>query len=225
MTAPARVGVLGGTFDPIHLGHLAAAEAARHALQLGRVVLVPSHQPPHRAATPRASTFHRFAMASIAADARQDLLASDIELATPGPSFTAVTLRGLHAAGYSASQLFFVTGTDAFAEIATWHAYPEVLTLAHFVVISRPGQSMDALAGRLPDLAPRMCRVDARQGPGPDLSSPRILLVTADTPDISSTAVRALAREGASLEGLVTPGVERHIRRHGLYRNGPAAAG
>jgi nicotinate-nucleotide adenylyltransferase len=220
-----RTGVLGGTFDPIHLGHLSAADAARAALDLDEVLFVPSHQPPHRAEPPRASAFHRFAMVALAVGPREGFVASDVELRTPGPSFTAVTLRSLHGAGWPASQLFFITGTDAFAEIATWHEYPDVLGLAHFVVISRPGQSFDALRGRLPRLADRMCEVSA-EPPGDDrAASPCIFLVHADTPDVSSTEIRAHAAGGRALSGLVPPEVERHIERHRLYASQEPAAG
>ncbi len=217
MSARRRTGVLGGTFDPVHLGHVSAAEAACAALGLDEVLFMPSHHPPHRASRPRASTFHRFAMASLAVGPRDRFVASDLELLTPGPSFTAVTLRALHAAGRPASQLFFITGTDAFAEIATWYEYPDLLGLAHFVVISRPGQSFDLLRTRLPHLAGRMCEVGT-EPPGEDRSSsPCIFLVHADTPDVSSTEIRARAAAGQPLAGLVPPEVERHIRRHRLY--------
>jgi nicotinate-nucleotide adenylyltransferase len=144
-------------------------------------------------------------------------MASDIELATPGRSFTAVTLRALHRLGHAASQIFFILGTDAFAEIATWHDYPAVLDLAHFVVISRPGQSLDTLRGRLPSLAPRMCEIGEGAPASNAEDSPCVFLIRADTPAISSTDIRARAARGDSLSGLVPADVERHIRRHRLY--------
>ncbi|HEY3383234.1 MAG TPA: nicotinate-nucleotide adenylyltransferase [Vicinamibacterales bacterium] len=219
MTGAGLTGILGGTFDPVHLGHLAAAQAASAALALDRVLLIPSHHPPHRPRSPHASAFHRFAMVSLAIGGHPQLTASDVELRQPGPSYTAVTLRALHRSGTPASQLFFITGTDAFADIATWHDYPAVLDLAHFIVISRPGRSFDALESRLPDLAPRMRMAESRaKMPAGVVESPRIFLVTADTPDVSSTEIRARARAGQSLETFVPAAVEDHIRRHGLYR-------
>jgi nicotinate-nucleotide adenylyltransferase len=212
-----RTGVLGGTFDPIHLGHLAAAAAARTALALDEVLFIPSNDPPHRAADPGASAFHRFAMVALAVGPYDGFLASDVEVQTPGPSFTAVTLRALHATGRPASQLFFITGTDAFAEIATWHDYPAVLGLAHFVVISRPGQSFERLRARLPHLAGKMCEVTATPPDEDRAESPCVFLVHADTPNVSSTEIRARAAAGAPLTGLVPADVERHIERHRLY--------
>jgi nicotinate-nucleotide adenylyltransferase len=220
MTSPSgRTGVLGGTFDPVHEGHVAAAEAARRALALDRVLFVPSHQPPHRSARPRASVFHRFAMVSLAVGRHPTFVASDIELQRPGPSYTADTLRWLHEAGYQASQLFFILGTDAFVEIATWHDYPTVLDLANFVVISRPGQSLETLGQRLPGLSLRMRLV--AEPPREEALEPScaVLLMNALTPDVSSTDIRERAAQGGSLAGLVAPDVERHIGKHRLYHS------
>ena len=154
-----RTGVLGGTFDPIHLGHLAVARQAADAFGLGRVLLLPSRTPPHRPVDPSASLFHRFAMVALAAAADDRLVASDLEMGRAGPSYTADTLRALGATGLGAWQIFFLIGADAFAEIATWREYPAVLDLAHFVVCSRPGAAAAALPARLPDLAARMIPV------------------------------------------------------------------
>jgi len=215
--ASGRTGVLGGTFDPVHEGHVAAALAAHRALALDRVLFIPSHQPPHRPAHPVASAFHRFAMVSLAVAPHPPLIASDMELQEPGPSYTALTLRRLAEAGVRASQLFFITGTDAFAEIATWYDYPAVLDLAHFVVISRPGQSFAVLRERLPELAPRMRLAGDRPLEETDRPPRAIFLVNAATPDVSSTEVRERAAGGETLAGLVAPDVERHIGKYELY--------
>jgi nicotinate-nucleotide adenylyltransferase len=214
---PGRTGVMGGTFDPVHEGHIAAAEAARRALALDRILFIPSNRPPHRAAQPRASAFHRFAMVSLAVGEHPGFLASDVELGRPGPSYTADTLRRLHEAGYEASQLFFILGTDAFAEIATWRDYPAVLDLAHFVVVARPGQALALMKDQVPDLVARMHR--AAEGGRDEAAWPphAVFLVDAATPDVSSTGIRERAAQGASLAGLVAPDVERHIGRHRLY--------
>ncbi len=215
--ASGRIGILGGTFDPVHEGHVAAADAALRALALDRVLFIPSHQPPHRPGEPCASAFHRFAMVSLVAASRDEFVASDLELRRPGPSFTADTLRELHASGVGPQQIFFITGTDAFAEIANWREYPALLDLANFVVIARPGQSFDLLRRRLPTLAPRMRTAGDGSGLPPDGGSCAIFLVNAVTPDISSTEIRERAAQRLSLSGRVAPEVERHIRKHGLY--------
>src|SRR5262249_39122927 len=127
VTATRRMGLIGGTFDPVHYGHLDAADAARLALGLDEVTFIPAHVPPHRSAQPRASAFHRFALLALALAGRSGYHASDLELGRQGPSFTVDTLRDLHRQGWSPAQLFFIIGADAFAEIATWHEYPAVL--------------------------------------------------------------------------------------------------
>lgn len=207
-----RIGILGGTLDPVHCGHLAAAVAARDAFALDEVLVIPSHVPPHRSVQPLASPFHRFAMAALAVSGVPRLTASDDELRMEGPSYTADTLDRQHARGLSASQIFFITGADAFAEIATWKRFPEVLDLAHFVVVSRPGHRIEGLAERLPSLAARMQRSTAVAG------SPAIFLLQAPTPDVSSTGLRERLRRGDEVSGLVPPLVETHILQHRLYR-------
>ena len=122
-----RLGLLGGTFDPIHMGHLDAAVAARSALALDEVWLVPSRVPPHRHERPHSSPFHRFAMVALAVQEADHLVASDLELGVDGPSYTSGTLERLAAAGWAPWQLFFITGADAFAEIDTWMNYPALL--------------------------------------------------------------------------------------------------
>lgn len=213
----ARLGLLGGTYDPVHLGHVALGRAAAAALALDEVRLVPSRVPPHRAEGPRASEHHRFAMAALAALAEPGWTVSDVELQRTGPSFTFDTLTGLGADGWAATQIFFLVGADAFAEIATWSRYPAVLDLAHFVVVARPGTTLAEVQAHLPTLAARMttaAAVAARTTPG-------IVLLPAATPDVSSTAIRGRAVRGEQLTGLVSEPVEQYIRRHGLYASGP----
>lgn len=210
-----RIGLLGGTLDPIHCGHLAAATAACDAFALASVIVMPAHVPPHRAVGPVADAYHRFAMAALAVLSEPRLQVSDDELRSGGPSYTAETLERLHARGLAASQMFFITGADAFAEIATWKRYPEVLDLANFVVVSRPGHPIDALRDRLPALADRMHPADG----APRASDrPLIFLLRAPTPDVSSTIVRERLARGEAVTGLVPALVEAHILKHRLYR-------
>jgi len=210
-----RIGILGGTLDPIHCGHVDAATGTRDALALDRVLVLPSRVPPHRPAQPLASPFHRFAMAALAVNGIDRLEVSDSELCAPGPSYTADTLDRLHQAGLAPAQIFFITGVDAFAEIATWRRYPAVLDLAHFVVISRPGHELPMLRQRLPELASRMHDAGTASAVPP---TPSILLVSGRTADVSSTVIRERLRRGERVSGLVPPLVEQHIVQHGLYR-------
>jgi nicotinate-nucleotide adenylyltransferase len=198
------VGILGGTFDPIHFGHLEAASAAQRALSLGEVMLLPSRTPPHRSVEPRASVYHRFAMTALGAASREAMRASDLELRREGPSYTALTLEALHSEGFPASQLFFIIGADAFAEIATWYDYPRVLTLANFVVVSRPGAGVSG-AELIRDTSADSSR------------STSVSFVDARTPDVSSTEIRRRVARGETIDSLVPSSVAEHIRRHRLY--------
>jgi nicotinate-nucleotide adenylyltransferase len=212
-----RIGVLGGTFDPVHLGHLAAARSADQSLGFDRLLFIPSHAPPHRPDSPRASGYHRLRMTALAVAGVAGWEASDLELARGGASFTFDTLTSLRQRE-PASQFFFITGADAFAEIASWRRYPELLELAHFVVIARAGTSFDRIRTRLPQLSSRMVACDVvspaacRAAPFPS-----IFLVNADTPDVSSTEVRRRAAAGEPLTRLVPDAVARYITEHRLY--------
>jgi nicotinate-nucleotide adenylyltransferase len=223
MTGDTRVGLLGGTLDPIHFGHLETACAAKRALHLDLVYVLPSNLPPHRAQQPVASGHHRFAMTALAINGMDGFRASEIELSAPGPSYTADTLnRFSSAAGLAVSQIFFITGADAFAEIETWYRYPDVLDLANFVVVSRPGFPVEVLGDRLPALAGRMAGASAQPPAAsrqpPVAGSSRIFLVNATTPDVSSSDIRQRLMMHRSISGLVPATVERHITQHGLYR-------
>jgi len=196
-----RVGILGGTFDPIHNGHVAAAAAAQDTLGLDTISLIPSLIPPHRHDPVGATGEQRFEMARLAAAEHPGWSASRIELDREGPSYTYDTLMTLRG-----SQIFFITGADAFAEIATWSRYPAVLDLANFVVVSRPGITLDSLRARVPSAF--------RDRPS---ASTRVILVEAHTPDISSTDIRRRVRAGHSLSGFVPDSVARFIAEHRLY--------
>jgi nicotinate-nucleotide adenylyltransferase len=210
-----RVGLIGGTFDPIHLGHLDLGEAAQNALQLTSVVALPAHVPPHRPA-PVASVFHRFAMTAIAVAGREGWTASDLELSDPGYSFTGTTLQRMHAQGYRPGELFFVIGADAFADIQSWRGYPAILDLAHFAVVSRPGFPAFALRERLPGLGTRIVDAAGFDGEQPGTV---IVLIDATTADVSSTIVRERLVTGEPVNEMLTPGVLQHIEQHGLYRS------
>ena len=201
------LGVLGGTFDPIHNGHLAAADAAQRALRLDAVTLVPSRVPPHRQDPVGASGEHRYAMASLAAGQRPGWTASRIEIDRDGPSYSFDTLTEL-GKGRDSTQIFFILGADAFAEIATWFRYPAVLDLANFLVVSRPGITLDSLRERVPSAFSRR-----------PSATTRVILVDAHTPDVSSTEIRRRVRAGDSLAGLVPDPVAAYIQAHRLYEH------
>ncbi|HSG01251.1 MAG TPA: nicotinate-nucleotide adenylyltransferase [Vicinamibacterales bacterium] len=213
-----RHGLLGGTFDPIHVGHLDVAEAARGALDLETITLLPAPAPPHRGA-PRASAAHRFAMAALAAQSVEYLRLSDVEFDSPGPSYTNTTLDRLAARGLDTTTLFFIIGADAFGDIASWMNFPAVLDRCHFVVISRPGLAASSMRDMLPALSHRM--FDA---PCTTPAEPCIFLVDAPTSPVSSTEIRERLSKGRSVAGLVPPAVEAYIEKHALYQPPTGAA-
>lgn len=209
-----RLGVLGGTFDPVHVGHLEAADAARRALALDEVLFVPAHRPPHRQGPLRASPFHRFAMAALATADRAWARVSDIELQRSGPSYTADTLAELHRRGWQPRQIFFVIGADAFDDIGSWHNYPAILDAAHFAVIARPGTPLDTALGRTPALRARVRLASDVTG----ASGTSVFRIEATTPAVSSSDIRAKLAARAPVTGLVPDAVAHHIERHHLYR-------
>jgi nicotinate-nucleotide adenylyltransferase len=215
-----RIGILGGTFDPIHCGHIDIARAAEEALGLTRLLLITSHVPPHRA-QPVASSHHRFAMVALAVANRPRWRASDIELQSPPPSYTSDTLRHFHREGYAPGELFFVIGADAFAEIETWREYPDILSFARFAVVSRPGMPVAELPRRLPSLADRMMPAQRDGATGSSAAHTWIFLIDAQTADVSSTAIRRRLRDGEPIAGMVPPAVQQHIEQHGLYSSTP----
>ena len=194
-----KLGVLGGTFDPIHLGHVAMAEVGADGAGLDRVLLIPASVPPHRAAA-TAPAGDRLAMARLAATGHPRLEVSDIELRRPGPSYTVDTLRAL-AAEWPGSDLHLLLGWDVAREIGSWYAPEEVLRLARPVVVTRPGYPVPTPR----DLA------------AAGIDPARAILCAVPTPDVEATDIRRLVERGASLSGLVDPAVAAYIRRHHLY--------
>ncbi|HET8644820.1 MAG TPA: nicotinate-nucleotide adenylyltransferase [Vicinamibacteria bacterium] len=190
-----RLGVFGGTFDPIHLGHLRAAECARAVLGLDRVLFLPAGQPPHRPGA-RASSCDRYAMVSLATAGHAAFVPDDRELRRQGPSYTADTLEEIAAAA-AGVEIFLILGADAYAEMGTWHAPRRVAALCTIAVVTRPGAAPPA---------------------APPVPGARVVTVPADTPDLSSTAVRHRRAQGADLSGLVPPPVAEYILKRELYR-------
>jgi nicotinate-nucleotide adenylyltransferase len=201
-----RLGILGGTFDPIHHGHLAIAEATREELGMERVLFVPAGQPPHRPTPPGASAEDRAAMIGLAIADAPAFALSRLELDREGPSYTVDTLttlaEGEREAG-RAPDLWFILSAEAFAEFPTWHEAERVLALCRLVVLPReghPGPDLRALVARLPTLAGRVALLDG----------PRIRL--------SASEVRARAAAGLSVRYLVPDAVAAYIADHRLYR-------
>ena len=196
-----KLGVLGGTFDPIHLGHLAAAEAARAAIALDRVLFVPAGDPWLKAGATISPGEHRLAMVRAAIEGVEAYEASTVEVDRPGPTYTEVTLAQLQETFGPDTDLHFIVGADTVHDLARWHSPAEVLARCTLVVMGRPAQ------GEL-DLS----TLD-RIAPG---AAARAVAVDLDM-EVSATEIRRRAAAGESLAGLVPDAVERYIKEHKLY--------
>lgn len=213
------IGLFGGTFDPIHCGHLKAASEVRRRTRLGRILFIPSYLPPHKAAGGTASPADRLRMVEIAVRRRAGFEASPLEVEARGRSYSILTLRQVHRLNPGA-RLFFILGVDAFLDIGTWHEYEKVLQECFFLVMARPGfdleRARDVLGGRLRDGIGPLAGAGPLDGAAPPRR--RVLLVPIPALDVSSTEVRERVRRGRPLAGLVPPAVAAYIREHQLYR-------
>ncbi|MBI5378800.1 MAG: nicotinate (nicotinamide) nucleotide adenylyltransferase [Nitrospirae bacterium] len=218
-----RLGLLGGTFNPIHYGHLRAAEEVRERRALDRVLFVPAALPPHRD-EPEIAPRHRLEMTRLAVDTNPFFEASSTEIAMPGPSYSVRTVRALLEERQGADEFFFITGTDAFREITVWHQWEVLLTLCHFVVVTRPGAPFAALAGlpllqRVPPETLGALDKGEQHSARCPLDGGRVLFLEAIPPfPLSSTAIRERIRAGLSIKYYLPEPVESYIIAQGLYR-------
>lgn len=217
-----RLALLGGTFNPIHFGHLRAAVEVREGFGLERVILVPAASPPHKPAVGLAPAADRLAMARLAVRGASGLSVSDAEIRRGGPSYTIDTVRRFIAA-FPGAELFLIVGLDAFLEIDTWKSFRELLGLVPVIVIPRPGTASGGrdrrAVGRF--LRSRISR-QAREIPeeqvfrAPAIRGVHLFPVT--PLDISSRRIRELLAAGRSIRYLAPDAVGRYIERRGLYR-------
>ncbi|NVM21109.1 MAG: nicotinate-nucleotide adenylyltransferase [Desulfobacterales bacterium] len=213
-----RLGLFGGTFNPIHFGHLRAAVEVREAFELDKVLLIPSARPPHKDADDVADALDRLEMVRVAVEGVPSLEASDIELARAGPSYTIETLRYFQNHFGAESAIHFIVGQDAFSEITTWKSYQQLFATAHFVVMARPGSRLKGLEGFIHSHISR----DYQYEPASNrYVHPRwscIFCVNITHLDISATQIRELTRQGRSIRFLVPEPVEDIIVKKAFYR-------
>jgi nicotinate-nucleotide adenylyltransferase len=218
-----RIGILGGSFDPIHLGHLRCAEEVREALALDAVAFVPANRPPHKPDRRLADGRQRLAMAALAVAGNPAFYASSLEIDRGGISYSIDTLEAL-AASERDAELFFVVGVDAFGEMQTWKDAARLFGLASVVVTNRPPHTAGSSIEHLPVAAQQAFCYDPGTLSYLHRSGTRLYFHSITALDISATALRERVRRGQSIRYLVPPGVEQYILEHALYRSGESIA-
>lgn len=213
-----RICLFGGTFDPVHLGHVRAAAEVASIFTLDKVMFIPSHIPPHKAGAVIAPAEDRLAMVELAC--REDLrfVASDMEVRAERTSYSVLTVSQVRET-YPRARVFFLIGIDAFLEIGTWREYRRLFELCSFIVMSRPGCDLSRTASALDgELAALTAPVTGEGKPAPETeSSFRVFPVSIRPQAISSTDIRERVRTGRSVDGLVPPLVLEYIERRDLY--------
>jgi GTP-binding protein len=211
-----RIGVFGGTFDPIHLGHIRIGERVKDFFSLEKVFYIPSYSPPHKDSSKITDAPLRFRMVEIALRGRDGLIPSAIEISRKGKSYTIDTLRELKRI-YKNSMLFLIIGVDAFLEIKTWKDWKSLLKDYSLIVVSRPGYKLEEAEKLIIEEGFSFERVNYFENKKINGKYPCIYLFEMDSPQISSREIREKVKKGESIEGLVLPEVERYIIENELY--------
>ena len=198
-----RVGIMGGTFDPIHIGHLVIAEAAREQLALSEVIFIPAAQPPHKAGREVAPAEHRLHLVQLATESNPFFRVLDVEMKREGPSYSYDTLRALVETHGESTDFYFIVGGDEMNTILTWHRISELFALCRFAAARRQGAPLSLL--------------EVRERLGEEVLA-RIHSVQAPELEIASTYIRRRLREGRAIRYLVPEKVEAYICKEGLYQ-------
>lgn len=212
-----RIAAFGGTFDPVHEGHLQAARHAMAALSLDLVVFIPAGCPPHKTDEPKSPYCHRFAMLALATRHDDRFVVSELERDGTAPSYTASTLERLRAA-YPGEHVFFLLGSDAFAQITTWHRWRELPDLATLVILHRPGATLaggDPLGP--PEFRDRLVPHAALGPGGQEVPIGAIVMLANEGVDVSASELRRRLRQGDRAPALLDPLVAAYAVKHRLY--------
>lgn len=223
-----NIGLFGGTFDPIHRGHLAVARAAQDRFRLGRILFVPAGSPPHKRSQQLAPYAHRYAMVALATAGEKSFIPSDIESREnlgDRPSYSIETVRRIKKQLKISDRLFFLIGMDAFKDIAKWREPEALLRESEFIVMARPGFSLSEIDASLPKSMFSNARTATSTLKGTPnrkicLPSATLHLLPDVHEKISATQIRTAARTGHRLEALVGSAVAEYIRKAGLYKGG-----
>ena len=214
-----RVAIYGGTFDPVHNGHVAVAREVLQLFELDEVIFVPACVPPHKRNANITSAFHRFAMLALATQQDQNLRVSTVELDTPELPYAVETVERMKN---DTSRLFFMIGADSWAEISTWHDWHRLLKMCDLIVVTRPGYAITR------GLSAEANLVDLRDLNSESISAlletgetPRVFVTNAVMMDVSATKIRAAAKtdDAVALRTMVPEAVANYIEKYDLYRN------
>lgn len=213
-----RIGLFGGTFNPIHTGHIRAADSVKEKGRLDRILFIPSYIPPHKSSADVAEPSHRLRMVELALKDYPDLFVSSIEIEAGGKSYSVITIEKIKML-YPRARLFFILGIDAFLEIDTWKEYEKLIESCCFIVMSRPGNDLseakNVLRGKYRE---RMAEVKNHDVITEEMCARfSIFLVFIDALELSSTAIRHKIKRRESISGLVPEDVESYIEKHELY--------
>lgn len=215
-----RIAAFGGTFDPIHNGHVEIARAVVRQFDLDRLLIIPAYRPPHKRGSAIAGPFHRYAMSAIALLDEPRTFVSTMELEEPGRPYTFETIERLKSALGPKAKLFFVIGADSFEDINTWREPARLMSNTSLIVITRPGHDVDwshldaQFRSKIVDLR------GSQELPGDigNSSEHQIYLTGRVNTEVSSSEIRRLVQEGASIVDCVPPAVARYIEKYCLYR-------
>ncbi|MFH1625035.1 MAG: nicotinate-nucleotide adenylyltransferase [Pseudomonadota bacterium] len=214
-----RVGLFGGTFNPIHLGHLRAAEEIRESFELQQVIFIPSAIPPHKEAKKIVSPLHRIEMVNLAIKGNRSFSASDIEIKRSGKSYSIETvdhITRIHGWGLNS---FFIMGIDAFRDITTWKDYIDLFSSCNFVIMTRPRYNEINLEDVLPPEVVRDFRYVRPEDRFVHISNSSLYFRHITHLDISSSIIRKRIKENRSVQYLIPDEVLEYIKLHGLYKD------
>ena len=199
-----RIGIMGGTFDPIHYGHLAAAEAARIEFGLCKVIFMPVGNPPHKQSQKISDAEHRYRMTALATSSNSGFEVSRLEVDKAGITYTFDTMEELRSIYGEAPEIYFITGADAVLELLTWYKIGELLTLCKFIAVTRPGFDIWKLEQKIAEISSKY--------------DGEIICLEVPLLEISSTDIRERIRSGKPVKYLLPEEVEAYIHKNGLYK-------